>query len=78
MTRPRLLVLSLGGTITMVPSDAGGTGTYGYAGGEIDLLGRGVVPAGSLSGLKARILLGLALHDGRGADAAREAFRRYA
>jgi len=25
MTKPRLLVLSLGGTITMVPSEAGGS-----------------------------------------------------
>jgi L-asparaginase len=54
------------------------TGTYGYAGGEIDLLGRGLVPARSLSGLKARILLGLALRGDRGVDAASEAFRCYA
>jgi L-asparaginase len=54
------------------------TGTYGYAGGEIDLLGRDLVPAGRLSGLKARILLGLALRGDRGVDAAREAFRCYA
>lgn len=38
--------------------------TYGYPGSEIDLIRRGVVPAGWLSGLKARLLLGLALRDG--------------
>lgn len=40
------------------------TETYGYAGGEIDLLRRGLVPGGMLSGLKARLLLALALRDG--------------
>lgn len=33
------------------------THTYAYAGSETDLLARGVVPAGRLSGLKARVLL---------------------
>jgi L-asparaginase len=45
------------------------TRTYGYPGGEIDLIGRGVLPSGTLSGSKARLLLGLALRDG-GADPA--------
>lgn len=52
--------------------------TYGYPGGEMDLLARGLVGAGTLGGLKARVLLSLALRGGRGADAARDAFRAYA
>ncbi len=35
--------------------------TYGYRGAEIDLLSKGLVPAGRLSGRKARILLSLLL-----------------
>jgi L-asparaginase len=53
------------------------TQTYGYPGSEIDLIGRGVVPAGYLSGLKARLLLGLALRAGGCAASVREAFRPY-
>jgi L-asparaginase len=37
--------------------------TYGYAGGEIDLIRRGAIPAGLLDGLKARLLLGLCLRE---------------
>ncbi|WP_198373024.1 asparaginase domain-containing protein, partial [Roseomonas rosulenta] len=54
------------------------TGTYGYPGGEIDLIARGVIPAGMLSALKARLLLGLALRGGGGRDAAARAFAPYA
>lgn len=53
------------------------TRTYGYAGGEIDLLARGLIPAGHLSGLKARLLLGLALRGGAGRAAVASAFAPY-
>ncbi|MBX9700621.1 MAG: asparaginase [Acetobacteraceae bacterium] len=50
------------------------TGTYGYAGGEIDLIRRGLIPGGYLSGLKARLLLGLVLRDGADPAAAFAAY----
>jgi L-asparaginase len=53
------------------------TKTYGYPGSEIDLIKRGVVPAGYLSGLKARLLLGLVLRSKKGAAEVGEAFAPY-
>ena len=50
--------------------------TYGYPGGEIDLIRRGAIPGGLLSGPKARLLLGLALRDGD-RDMAAAAFAPY-
>ena len=51
--------------------------TYGYPGAEIDLIRRGLVPAGYLSGLKARLLLGLILRSSPSADAVRNGFAPY-
>ncbi|HMO64903.1 MAG TPA: asparaginase, partial [Verrucomicrobiota bacterium] len=48
--------------------------TYGYDGAEIDLLKRGLIPSGCLSGLKARLLLALAARGGAGRDAVAAAF----
>jgi L-asparaginase len=53
------------------------TRTYGYPGSEIDLLGRNVLPAGYLSGLKARLLLGFCLRTAKGSEALAKAFAAY-
>jgi L-asparaginase len=53
------------------------TNTYGYPGAEIDLIGRGLVPAGYLSGLKARLLLGLLLRDTSDRSVIADAFSSY-
>ncbi|MGO1316842.1 MAG: asparaginase [Cellulomonadaceae bacterium] len=50
------------------------TRTYGYPGGEIDLLSRGAIPGGHLSAPKARILLMLLLSQGLTGDLLRAAF----
>jgi L-asparaginase len=57
---------ALAGKIPIVLASRAMTGpvftrTYGYPGSEIDLIARNLVPAGYLSGLKARLLLGLIL-----------------
>lgn len=54
------------------------THTYGYPGAEIDLLGRGALAAGYLSGLKARLLLSLVLRADPDRQAIEEAFAVYA
>jgi len=53
------------------------TRTYGYPGAEIDLIKRGLVPAGYLSGLKARLLLSLVMRDPDGGAKVAGAFAPY-
>ena len=53
------------------------TETYGYPGGEMDLIKRGLIPAGYLSGLKARILLSLVLRTTRDRQSIGDAFNAY-
>ncbi len=48
--------------------------TYGFPGSERDLIARGLVPAGALDGLKARVLLALLLAGGAGQDEVVSAF----
>lgn len=50
--------------------------TYRFAGGEIDLIGAGAIPAGSLDGRKARLLLTLCLAAGYDRAAIADAFAR--
>lgn len=52
------------------------TETYGFPGSERDLLARGLVAAGALDGLKARVLLTLLLATGQDTSGIREAFAR--
>lgn len=51
--------------------------TYGYAGGEIDLIQRGLIAAGSLEGLKARCALALLLSQGVEKQAVRGFFEGF-
>ncbi|MGH3326482.1 MAG: asparaginase [Streptomycetales bacterium] len=50
--------------------------TYGFAGSERDLLDRGLIPAGHLDGLKARLLLALLLRGDATYGEIEEAFER--
>lgn len=49
MDRPKVLVVTLGGTTTYRE-------TYGFAGSEIDLLSRGLIYGGTIGPYKARLL----------------------
>jgi L-asparaginase len=44
------------------------TNSYGFAGSEIDLIARGIIPAGPLDGRRARIALAILLSNGAGKD----------
>ena len=61
---------------TRVAAGPGLARSYGYPGAEIDLLSRGLISAGSLSALKARVLLGLLLRAGHSGEALARAFAR--
>lgn len=50
--------------------------TYGYPGGEMELIGHGLIPAGFLDPLKARLLLSLLLASGADAGTIRQTFQQ--
>ena len=70
-TIPVVLASRTGGGTTLAS-------TYGFEGSERDLLDRGLIGAGALNGLKARLLLSLSLRAGDGATACRRRFADWA
>jgi L-asparaginase len=80
---PAPVAETLGALASLIPvvlASRTGTGeilqrTYGFAGSETDLLERGLLSAGYLDGLKARILLSLLLRSGITRDDVSTAFR---
>ncbi len=53
------------------------TKTYGFPGSETDLIGRGLIPAGILDPLKARLLLSILAGNNEPADQIRRQFMRF-
>lgn len=53
------------------------TGTYGFPGSEIDLIGRGLIPAGLLDALKARLLLAVLSGNNESVESVRACFSRF-
>ncbi len=69
----------LAGAMPVVLASRSGAGellrrTYSFTGSEIDLEARGLIPAGYLTGAKARVLLRLLLAAGASIADARQAF----
>lgn len=62
---------------TRVPGGSIFRSTYGFSGGEIDLIGRGLIPAGFLSATKARLLLALLIGEGRSREQIRSEFSKF-
>ncbi|UYO92515.1 asparaginase [Pollutimonas sp. M17] len=51
--------------------------TYGFPGSEIDLINRGLIPAGLLDALKARLLLGVSMGNNETPEGIRLQFKRF-
>lgn len=81
---PSRLLPALDALVTRVPvllASRTGAGrvlerTYGYPGGDVDLVARGLVPVGTLDAAKARVLLTLALASGLDRAAVEELVRQ--
>lgn len=81
-TRAVEAVAQLAGQMPVVLASRTGAGavlerTYGYPGAEIDLLSRGLIPAGTLDADRARLLLILALRAGVPAEKLPEVFAAF-
>lgn len=73
---------SLAGRMPVVLASRTGSGeilqqTYGFPGSETDLLKHGLIPASTLDGPKARLLLALLLYSGVGRDEISRTFHRW-
>jgi L-asparaginase len=72
----------ISGNMAVVLASRTGTGeilrsTYGFPGSEMDLIQKGLIPAGYLDGLKSRLLLTLLLRSGAGLKEISQAFEQY-
>ncbi len=80
-TVPRLMAISEQMPVVLTSRTRGGevlTSTYGFPGGEIDLISRGLIAGGALDGYKARLLLSLCLAHGMDRAGIADLFGRFA